>query len=121
MRNGPPNPNWVSVGTFRQRHPTPPIDHWLFHAARIANYGPRSIRTVHARVDELWQAGVRYVDFFPTGLNVVGVEATAEMLRRGMVVRVWYYSQERDAWFTHDHNGATFWRANVDLPEEVLV
>ena len=116
-----PNPLWVSVGAFRLRHPTPPIDYWLFQSNRIHDYGPRAIRFVHRRVQELWEAGVRYVDFFPTGLNVVGVEAAAEMIRRGMVVRVWYYNQDRSQWFTSDQHGITFWRDNSDSPQEVLV
>lgn len=103
---------WVSVGTFRLRHPTPPIDYWLFDTPHADSVGPQLVPLVHARVSALWVHGVRYVDFFPTGLNVVGVEAAAEMLRLGMTVRAWYYHERRRRWFTQDNWGRTLWRPN---------
>ena len=120
-RKVPPNPDWVRIGTFAGRHPTPTVDHWLFRDPAFRDYGPKAIQVVHTRIQTLWDASVRYVDFFPTGLNVVGVEAAAEMVRHGMVVRVWYFDQTRRQWFTRDAQGLTFWRTNAPLPDPEVI
>lgn len=87
----------VRVGAIKGRHPLP-VERYLFKATWLAT-GPDLVTETRQAVRELYQDGVREVDFYPTGLTQVSVEAVGEMVRLGMSVRVFHYSHQTGAYF----------------------
>jgi hypothetical protein len=87
----------VRVGAIRGRHRLP-VDRYLFDTPWV--HVCRGLAgEVQRRVRALYAEGVRAVDFYPTGLVHVSVEAVAEMVRLGMDVRVWYYDRRRGTYY----------------------
>lgn len=87
----------VRIGAIRGRHKLP-VSRYLFNVPWLST-GPDLVRETRLRVRRLYEAGVREVDFYPTGLSQVSVEAVAEMVRLGMDVRVFHYDPRHGSYF----------------------
>ncbi len=87
----------VRVGAIRGRHPLP-VERYLFRVPWLAT-GPDLVAETRLAVRKLYADGIREVDFYPTGLTQVSVEAVGEMVRLGMSVRVFHYSRQTGGYF----------------------